>query len=499
MTVKYTRSYLQTLPNKKLINIILEQQDTIVQLENTVSQLQSTITRLENTILRMEERLHQLEGQLHKDSHNSHIPSSQSQPAPVKNLREPTGKHPGGQPGHPGHTLVMVANPQQTVTCQVTHCQKCGRSLSQTPVLSYERRQVFDIPPIQMAVTEYRVEKKLCLCGHLTTALFPREAQAPVQYGINTQTLISVLAIHGYLTEKRLSELMDYLLGYRVNEATICAILEKLYDNLAGFEARSKQELIASPVIHNDETGVPVEGEREWAHVTATTELTHYAIDPQRGQEALDRIGILPYFHGTTVHDRWQTYFLYQQCRHGCCNAHDVRETIYFEEEEKAAWARPFREQLLAGKAAVDKAKAAGQDHIDPEFWAQYSRRYDEILLGALKKLPLPVRTRKRGKVKKSPQRNFIESMLTLKEAVLRFLTDFRVPFTNNLAERDLRMFKLKGKISGAFRSTHGAERFARIRGYVSTIRKNSGNVLEEIKNALNGRPFLLQKWRMTS
>jgi transposase len=282
-----------------------------------------------------------------------------------------------------------------------------------------------------------------------------------------------------------------------MSEATICSIQDTLYQRLACFEERSKQHLIQSPVIHDDETGVSVEGERQWAHVTSTEEITHYAIDPKRGKEALDRIGILPHFQGTTVHDDYQSYFQYGECQHGGCNVHHLRELTFFEEEEKAAWARVFKEHLLAGKAAVEAANQAGRDHLEREFLQKYSHRYHEILEVALKSFPSPVRTGKRGKVKKPPQQNFIERLLKHQESDLRFMFDFRVPFSNNLAESDIRMFKVKGKVSGTFRSLHGAECFARIRGYISTLRKNGRNVYEEIKNALLGRPFLLQKWQI--
>lgn len=474
MITKYTRSQLESLSKEQLIDMILKLQDSFLELEK---------------------RLQKLEGQLHQDSHNSHIPPSQSKPLPIKNLREPTGKSPGGQPGHPGHTLAMVDNPTYTITCKSTRCQQCGHDLSNIPVTSYERRQVFDIPPFKLEITEYQAEKKLCCCGHITTASFPQDAQAPVQYGINTQTLVSTLAAHGYMSQERISETMEYLTGYRMSEATICTIQDKLYTHLAGFEESSKQHLTQSEVIHNDETGVSVEGKRKWVHVTSTSELTHYAVDPKRGQEAMDRIGILPHFQGTSMHDRWKAYFRYK-CQHACCNAHHLREATFFEEEEEASWARPLKDLLLEAKAEVEKAHKEGLNHLDQECLQKYSRRYNAILEGALKGLPPPVRTGKRGKLKKTKQRNFIENLLEYKENVLAFMFDFRVPFSNNLAERDLRMFKVKDKVSGTFRSLHGAQCFARIRGYISTVRKNSRNVTTEIKNALLGRPFLLQKWR---
>jgi transposase len=478
MITKYTRSELQTFSKRKLIDIIIQLQDSFQQLE---------------------ERLQKLEGQLHQDSHNSHIPPSRSKPLLIKNLREPTGKSPGGQPGHPGHTLEMVDNPTGTITCRVTRCKQCGRDLSNIPVTSYEKRQVFDIPPLQLEVIEYRVEQKLCSCGQINTASFPPSAQAPVQYGINTQTLVNTLATHGYMSQERISETMEYLTGYRMSEATICSIQSQLYTNLADFEERSKQHLTESRVIHNDETGISVTGKREWVHVSSTAEVTHYAIDPKRGKEAMDRIGILPHFQGRSIHDRWRPYFRYKECQHGCCNAHHLREATFFEEEEKASWARPLKDLLLEAKTTVEEAQRKGHGHLDQEILQQYSQRYNTILEGALKNLPPPVRTGKRGRLKKTKQRNFIESLLEYKESVLAFISDFRVPFSNNLAERDLRMFKVKDKVSGTFRSRHGAECFARIRGYISTVRKNDRNVYEEIKNALLEKPFLLQKWRIAN
>lgn len=350
MIVKYTRSQLETLSKPKLVEIILQQQDSLIQLEKSLTQLKA--------------RVQQLEGQRHKDSHNSHIPSSRSKPLLIKNLRTPSSRPSGGQPGHPGHTLQMVDQPTATVTYPVTRCQHCGRDLSQVPAQSYERRQVFDLPPLTLQVSEYRAEKKLCPCGQMSWAHFPEAVPTPVQYGPHLQTLISVLLNQGYLSLQRVSETLEYLTGYPVSEATINSIQEKLYHQLAGFEARSQQCLIHSPLFHNDETGVSVEGQRRWAHVTSTKELTHYAIDPKRGREALERIGIWPHFQGQTLHDHWAAYFSYPQCRHRCCNIHHLRELTFLAEEEQAAWAASLKAHLLYGKALVEQAQKAGCDHL---------------------------------------------------------------------------------------------------------------------------------------
>lgn len=474
--------------------LIMESKRVSPELMNlTQEELITIILELRETNARLEKRIQQLEAQRHKDSHNSSTPPSQSPHLPIKNLREKTEKSRGGQPGHLGHTLQMVTTPTHTIRYKVTRCELCGKDLFHTPAAGYERRQVFDIPAIVCEVTEHEAEKKRCACGHMTTASFPETVSAPVQYGIQTQTLVSTLLTHGYLSYNRVSELTEYLIGHRVNESTVCSIQDKLNRKLEYFEEKSKLHLSQSEVIHNDETGIPIEGKQQWLHVSASKEITHYAVDVKRGKEATDRIGILPSFQGITVHDGWKAYFQYEGCQHGLCNAHHLRELTFFEEEEKAVWAGFLKDLLLSAKASVEKAKQTGQASLNIPSLQEIDNRYDEILGGA--SLMQPTLRGKKGKLKKTEQQTFIARLLKYKRNVLTFIYDFRVPFDNNLAERDIRMMKLKGKISGTFRSLYGAQCFARIRGYISTVQKNDRNVFKEIKNALGGRPFLLPEW----
>ena len=186
----------------------------------------------------------------------------------------------------------------------------------------------------------------------------------------------------------RISELLEQLTGCRVNESTVCSVQDKLYENLADFEEKSKIELTQSEVIHNDETGIPVQGKQRWLHVTANSKLTHYAIDTKRGKEATDRIGILPLFHGLSVHDGWKPYFGYEQCRHALCNAHHLRELTFFEEEEKAEWALPLKKLLLSAKIQVAKAKDEGRGHLDPASLQSIESQYQAILEEAKAGLP---------------------------------------------------------------------------------------------------------------
>lgn len=388
----------------------------------------------------------------------------------------------------------MVDNPTHTVIHKASTCARCGRDLSETLPEGYERRQVFDIPPLVLEVTEHRAEKKRCRCGHVTSGSFPEGVTAPVQYGINVQGLLTIFSAYEYMSYDRISELMEHLIGHRVNGSTVYSLQKRLFKGLEDFEEKSIRHLQGSEVIHNDETGLSVMGKRRWLHITSTEELTHYAVHDKRGKEATDRIGILPHFHGRAIHDGWKPYFQYP-CRHGLCNAHHLRELVFFEEEEKAPWSVPLKDLLLFGKASVESAKNEGKDRVNPELLHHIDSLYREILEGALANISPPARTGRRGRVKKTKQQNLIERLLRHEESVLAFVHDFTVPFDNNLAERDGRMMKLKEKISGTFRSLEGARYFARIRGYISTVRKNGGNVFREIRNALEGDPFELE-WR---
>lgn len=462
--------------------------------EDVSRMAQYTREELIAIIMDLTQRIHELEARLHKDSHNSRIPPGQSPHTPIKNMRTKTGKNKGGQKGHTGKTLEMVDNPVHTIIHTVSVCTHCGKDLSGESPEGYERRQVFDIPPIILEVTEHRAEKKICPCGHMNTASFPDKVAASVQYGDNVKSLGIILNAYECVSYDRISELMEYLTGCRINESTLCSLQETLSLQLEDFEEKSKEHLCRSEVIHNDETGISVEGKRKWLHVTSNKELTHYAIDDKRGKEATGRIGILPYFLGTSIHDGWKAYMQYC-CRHGLCNAHHVRELTFFEEEEKALWAKFMKELLLAAKQSVDDARQKGKGCLAPEAVKDIETAYDRILFDARANIPPPLRTGKRGRIKKTKQQNFIERLLQYKDAVLLFMHDFHIPFDNNLAERDIRMMKLKQKVSGTFRSLRGAQCFTRIRGYISTVRKNGGNVFEEIKNALCGKPFQLEGW----
>ena len=447
--------------------------------------------KLLDTIVKLTERVKELEGQKNKDSHNSHIPPSKGIVKVIKNLRVKSGKKQGGQKGHPGKTLEMVSSPDKTEVHTIEHCEKCGLDISKNVADSFEKRQEFDLPKIKLDVTEHQAEIKTCTCGHVNKAKFPDGIKAPVQYGINIQSLCIDLGNYQFMSYDRISEFMEDLTGYRINESTINRQNGVIYNNLEPFEEKSKEDIQNSEVSHHDESGIYCEGKRIWLHSSSTEHVTHYGVDAERGKDATDRIGILTNHKGTIVHDGWASYFLYTNCKHGLCNVHHLRELTWFEEEENAIWARQMKNLLLDIKKQVEKAKKEGKKILEQGKLIEIENQYQTIIDSGIKSIPpLQIKVKKRGKPKKPKQLNFLERFVKHKSSVLAFMYDFNVPFDNNLAERDIRMLKVKQKVSGTFRSLNGAKYFARIRSYISTVKKNNRNVLDEIRNALNGKPY---------
>lgn len=467
----------------------------------TKADLLELVVRQAALIEQLEEKVKGLEGRLNKDSHNSHLPPSQSPfKKKIKNLRKKTGKRPGGQKGHPGSTLQMVEHPDEVILHQVTTCRNCGKYLGTLPVEHHEKRQVFDLPPVKMHVREHRAEVKVCSCGKVNKAVFPEDIHAPVQYGTRIQALCVGMNSYHFLSFARTSELMETLTGYSVNPSTIQSYIRKAHQQLASFAANSKRHLQQVAVLHNDETTVACAGKKLWLHVSTTDEVTHYGVDEKRGKVATDNIGILPEFTGVSVHDGWKPYFQYSQCQHALCNAHLLRELTFFAEEEKALWARNMAATFTVARQIVQEARQRGEDALDPImcynlqslYQADIKFAYEDIAPPGPPSLLEEMTHQLAGKKlkKRSEQQKLLARLDAYQEEILAFTRDFNVPFDNNLAERDLRMMKVKQKVSGTFRCTEGAEMFARIRGYIATVKKQGRNVLEELAHALQGYPF---------
>jgi transposase len=451
--------------------------------------LEIEILRLENKMLREENA--ELKKKLNKNSNNSSKPpSSDGFKKKPKNNREKTNKKSGGQKGHPGVTL-NHAVPDEVVTLSVPCCLVCGEDLSQTPLLGIEKRQHHDIPPIKLHVTEYQAEKKACHCGHLNVGLFPEGVEHSIQYGPRIKGFALYLHQEQKIPYARCCNLLNDYYGSCFSEGSLFNTQCEAYKNLEKIEELIKSALLNKEVLHSDETGVRVNKLLQWLHVTSNNTLTFYHIHPKRGTIAMDEIGILPLFKGTLVHDHLKAYFRYVEIFHALCNAHHLRELQSFEEEGQQ-WAKLMREFLKEACHIVNEAHREHKPALSDEVYQSLLSRYKQIIEEGEKELPCATSiTGKRGKPKQPHGRNLLHRLRDYQEDVLRFMSDFKVPFTNNQAERDLRMAKLKQKISGGFRSVQGAQMFARIAGYLSTLRKQDINIAHAMTALCAGQPIL--------
>lgn len=437
-----------------------------------------------------------LKARLSKNSRNSGKPPSgdgYNKPNRTNSLRKPGQKRNGGQPGHKGHTLERSDTPDHTEIHKPDECINCQASLEATLSVGEEERQIYDIPAIRIEVTAHRAEIKICPgCGTENRGEFPENVERGVRYGSGVKTWAAYFGNQHHIPLERTAQIFEDLIGHRISEGSLLKASEELSESVRP-STEATAELLRSnaEVLRVDETGLRVKGKLHWLHVASSDLLTHYNVHEKRGKEAMDAAGILSEFEGTMLHDHWKSYFGYKNCSHALCNAHHLREFEFIGKQYEQAWAGDMADLLLEIKEEVEKIKP-DRDSFNPEEIGEFEQRYDEIVNRGFADNPFtPPKEKKRGKVKKTPPLNLLTRLRDYKAETLAFMYDFRVPFDNNAAERDVRMMKVKQKVSGCFRTLEGAERFASIRGYISTARKNSRNIFEAIKDAFLGNPFI--------
>jgi len=444
------------------------------------------IAALEAELAASNARVAELERRLGLNSSNSGKPPSSdglNKPTRTKSLREPSSKKPGGQKGHRGETLRQVENPDVIVDHYPEGCTNCALKMTPEMGSGYQSRQVFDVPEPKVMVTEHRAHSCRCpKCQTVTSASFPEGVTAPVQYGARISAFVVYLLNYHFLPEDRLAELLTDLFGLKLVPATIARMSAACAERFWSFADIVRQHVAAARVKHLDETGFRIGGRTQWLHIFSTLLLTFYRISSKRGS-------LLSGVTGIVVHDHWKPYYLMTGVLHALCNAHHLRELKALVEIEKEEWARKMQRLLRRACHAVNLARERGVP-LNPTLIALLRRRYDGILKEgiafhegqpALVRAPAEGQRKRRGRQRRRTGHNLLLRLSIRKEDVLRFLSDPDVPFTNNQAEQDARMMKVKQKISGGFRSEDGANTFVVNRTVISTAKKQGWNVLETL------------------
>lgn len=436
----------------------------------------------------------ELRAQVGRDSTNSSKPPSSdglAKPAP-KSLRTRSGRRPGGQPGHPGRTLAQVERPDEVVRHEPVACAGCGSGLAGAAEAGLERRQVFDIPPICVRVIEHRLIKRRCGCGAVTCGQAPDGVEAPVQYGPRITAIIVYLYIGQFLSKARTAEALAELFGTPLSGGTVAQMARRAAGRLGEFTARVRGQIAAAEVAHFDETGFRVAGRLHWVHSASTGKYVLITVHPKRGVEAMDAAGVLPAFSGVAVHDAWAPYDTYTAATHALCNAHALRElqaVIDATPQDQWCWAAQAADALRQMKHLVDEALTADGTltSLDTDAFADARREFrSAILIGkhATTARTTPLMAKHHALARR---------LINRQTDYLRFTTDPRVPFDNNAAEQEIRMIKLRQKVSGCMRTLTGAEQFCAIRSYVATAAKHGVSLFESLIKLTDGNPWLPQ------
>ena len=478
------------------INITME---FVQQLMNQNTELINTVAELNQTIDELNQTIKELKEQLNKNSKNSSKPPSSDglkKPNKDRSLRQKSGKKQGAQDGHDGVYLSVISNPDFIEKHMHSDCDGCPyRDSCLDKACVKESRHEIDAEVV-VNVTEYQlIVVHDCPLQHCEKAgAFPTDIKATVQYGKNLQAMVVAFNTVGAVSINRTHEILSSVFNIPLSTGTIKNMVTRCAEVLKPTYDKIFHTMVNLGLIHCDETGTRVDGKTWWVHNVSDMDFTYLGIHKKRGHLGMDDLGILPLFKGIVVHDCWTSYWKYPDITHAVCCAHLLRELNgVIENHPEQTWAPEFRDLLLAMKKVRDKALTKGKDEISYYHLHKFDKKYDEIIKIALAENPLPEETtKKRGRKKKSKVLNLISRLESYKASVCLFINNLCVPFDNNQAERDLRMIKVKTKVSGCFRSEEGAQEYLTIMSYIGTAHKHGINAFTAIREALNGNADII-------
>ena len=462
----------------------------VASLRAELAESQAALGRAVEELARAGERIAELEARLRQTPRNSSRPPSSEglgKPSP-RSLRKRTGRKPGGQDGHEGRTLAQAARPDRELRHEPGCCGRCGAGLAGRPVTGVERRQVFDLPEAAVRVTEHQLIERECGCGQRTRGAAPQGAEGPVQYGPRVAAVIVYLYAGQFLSKNRTAQALGDLFGIPLSSGTVAALTARAAGRLGGFLEHAREQIAASGVAGFDETGFRVAGRLHWVHCARTGRYTLLMVHPKRGTEAMKAMGVLPSFAGVAVHDAWAPYDTYTDPEHQLCCAHALRELQAVTDAAPAGqwcWAAQAAEALAAMQDLVREAASQGRDAVDPAALAAQIRLYRSAALAGASQ-----NAARSGALMKK-HHALARRLIDRQHDYLRFTRDFGVPPDNNGSERDIRMTKLKQKISGCLRTLTGARQFCAIRSYLSTAAKHGLSFFDVLIMLAKGEPWM--------
>ena len=464
----------------------------VASLRRELAEMAGALAQARTELAGARERIAELEARLNQNPRNSSKPPSSeglAKPAPKpRSLRKRSGRKPGGQAGHKGTTLAQAARPDREIRHDPGCCGRCGAGLADRPVTAVERRQVFDLPPVRAEVTEHQLIERECGCGYRTKATAPAGAEAPVQYGPRIAAVIVYLYAGQFLSKDRTAQALAELFGIPLSSGTVAALTARAAGRLDEFAEHVREQIAASGVAGFDETGFRVEGRLAWVHCARTGKYTLLMAHAKRGRQAMEAMGILPRFTGVAVHDAWAPYDTYATPGHQLCCAHALRELQAVADTAphgQWCWATQAADAIATMQQLVREAASQGRDAVDPDTLAAQVRLFRSAVLAGASQ------TAARSGALMKKHHALARRLRDRQHDYLRFTSDLRAPPDNNGTERDIRMAKLKQKVSGCLRTMTGARQFCAIRSYLSTAAKHGLGSFDALVMLTEGEPWM--------